>query len=221
MTLPQSVTTPLVVSNTTTEYDLNTGSNNNCMDRYIYCNNKPFANPNRPVPQMHERYGDIVGLPQLDGGIASGPSLFLQEWCHLASLLNAVALGTLRTTDFCTNEQHYLPMCEYLSGAAEWPPADSHFIDVREGYYCRNHRTTGGVGSLFCYWYQISDTLQYWLGLNRGPEYTKKYMEAVPLPGWFLYFFEFLFFEILDMKLKILSDSIFGIVLFFFLSFKK
>ena len=144
-------------------------------------NCRPFANPtNRPAYQMHEKHGDIAGPPQLDGGIISQPSLFLQEWCHLVSLLNAVALGSLRT-DF-TN--HHIPMCEYIGGS-EWPPADSHYLIDSTAVHS------------FSWWHRISDTFSYWLGLNRGPEHAKKYMEAVPLAGMYVLFALLLRFALL------------------------
>ena len=59
------------------------------------------------------------------------PSLFLQEWAHLASLLSAVALSTLRND----NETAESPLTEYIPGKP-WPPVDPDSLshDIKKQY---------------------------------------------------------------------------------------
>jgi len=78
---------------------------------------------------------EITSVTKLDGGLTKGPSLFLQEFAHLMSLISAVALSTLRG-DF---EGTDLPLIEYTIGEA-LPPVDPDHLDakVRKAYHNEN-----------------------------------------------------------------------------------
>jgi len=97
----------------------------------LECSPFPFRahHPDRPKFQIHSNQG-FHGAGQVDGGISGEPSLFLQELCHLASLLNAVALSTLRneihTAEAPISEYH--PMSDGVKSS--WPPVDA--IDPNE-----------------------------------------------------------------------------------------
>lgn len=97
----------------------------------LECSPLPFRahHPDRPKFQIHSNQG-FHGAGQVDGGVSGDPSLFLQELCHLASLLNAVALSTLRneidTAEAPISEYHPMSDDENKS----WPPVDA--IDPNE-----------------------------------------------------------------------------------------
>jgi len=78
----------------------------------------------------------IASVAKLDGGMKGHePSLFLQEFAHLMSLMSAVAFSTLRGGI----EGVEIPLIEYIPGS-RWPPVDPDDLDaeIREGYHSDN-----------------------------------------------------------------------------------
>ena len=106
----------------------------------------------------------LKNLPNFDscqGGRT--PALFLQELAHLTSLMNAVALSTLRND----TEGFVSPLGVYKTGSP-WPEVDPDKID--------NWWLNGP-------WYQrILRRVLYFLGMSRSPEERTRYNAARPLP---------------------------------------
>ena len=78
----------------------------------------------------------IISVSRLDGGLQGAePSLFLQEFAHLMSLMSAVAFSTLRGDTQGTE----IPLIEYIPGT-KWPPVDPDDLDteIRQGYHSTN-----------------------------------------------------------------------------------
>ncbi len=118
----------------------------------------PYRNiKNRAKFQMHTNRG-IVGLGQTDGGVSGDPSLFLQELCHLASLLNAVALSTLRNE----SDSNVNALGEYVLNKP-WPSVDAEDLNRLDAY----GRLVRG--------------LKYWLWLDRSVKARSKYNASRPL----------------------------------------
>ena len=90
------------------------------------------------------------------------PSLFLQELAHLFSLLNAVALSTLR------NDMEFAesPIVEYFPGQA-WPPVDPDELspDIQKQYHLESP------------WWR---SLSFVLGLQDSPQFRTLYNAARP-----------------------------------------
>jgi hypothetical protein len=102
---------------------------------------------------------DSPGFASTQGGRT--PSLFLQELAHLTSLLNAVALSTLRNDV----EGAESPLGLYEPGSP-WPPVDPNNF--------KNLYDTRMEG----YWHAFS----YFMGKGRSPEEQTRYNAARPLP---------------------------------------
>ena len=119
---------------------------------------RPFRDENgRPSFHLHGSEG-LHGLGQVDGGISGTPSLFLQELCHLTSLLNAVALSTLRIE----SETNSSPLAEYEPGS-DWPPVDDPML-------------LDGSS-----WDYVGRVLSYWFWLDQTPSKRQEYIERRPL----------------------------------------
>jgi len=76
--------------------------------------------------------GKLKSISRLDGGLEDdSPSLFLQEACHLLSLLASVTMSTLRNDI----ENAESPLTEYVPGEP-WPPVDPDQLqrDIRKEY---------------------------------------------------------------------------------------
>jgi len=99
---------------------------------------------------------DGEGFASTAGGRT--PALFLQELAHLCSLLNAVALSTLR----CDIEGAEAPLDVYQPGSP-WPEADPDMI-------------TGGNGK-----FEWNKMLKYYTGSDRTPEDRTRYNASRPL----------------------------------------
>ena len=102
---------------------------------------------------------DHTGFASIQGGRT--PALFLQELAHLSSLLNAVALSTLRND----MEGIASPLSLYIPGSA-WPAVDPKWD--------QNVYDTWLEG----YFYKVL----YFLGATRSPSERAKYNIARPLP---------------------------------------
>mmetsp|Transcript_54232 Transcript_54232/g.63370 ORF Transcript_54232/g.63370 Transcript_54232/m.63370 type:complete len:350 (+) Transcript_54232:597-1646(+) len=121
----------------------------------------------------------LHGKPRLDGGWdsqmfsreklkgrVSTPSLYLQELCHLSSLLVAVAFSTLRN-DIELRES---PLGMYIpnNDPSDWPPVDPNNLsrDEKRKFLPRN---------------SLLKNLRYWLGLDRTVSNRAKYYAARPM----------------------------------------
>ena len=102
---------------------------------------------------------DTSGFAGIQGGRT--PVLFLQELAHLSSLLNAVALSTLRND----SEGVSSPLSLYIPGSA-WPAVDPKWD---ENLY--DTRFEGWIYAIL-----------YFLGQSRSPSERAKYNIARPLP---------------------------------------
>mmetsp|Transcript_6996 Transcript_6996/g.17108 ORF Transcript_6996/g.17108 Transcript_6996/m.17108 type:complete len:670 (+) Transcript_6996:113-2122(+) len=102
---------------------------------------------------------DTSGFASIQGGRT--PILFLQELAHLASLLNAVALSTLRNDV----EGVASPLSLYIPGSA-WPAVDPKW-------------DTNLYDSPLESWVYA---MRYFLGQGRSPSERAKYNVARPLP---------------------------------------
>ena len=102
---------------------------------------------------------DHTGFASIQGGRT--PVLFLQELAHLSSLLNAVALSTLRND----TEGVASPLSLYIPGSA-WPAVDPKWD---ENVY--DSRLEG--------WFYA---ILFFLGATRSPSERAKYNIARPLP---------------------------------------
>jgi len=114
-------------------------------------------NKNRAKFQMHTNRG-MVGLGRTDGGVSGDPSLFLQELCHLASLLNAVALSTLRNE----SDNNINALGEYVLNKP-WPSVDAEDLNRFDAYG------------------RLIRGLKYWLWLDRSVKERSKYNASRPL----------------------------------------
>jgi len=122
----------------------------------------------------------LYSQPRLDGGMkqvtlnkampSNGqdftPSLFLQELCHLSSLMVAVAFSTLRNDI----EGSPSPLDLYVPGQP-WPEVDPDKLPHDQKL--RIH--SGGI------LYRMVRSLQYWAGLDRTPAERTKYNAARPM----------------------------------------
>ena len=102
--------------------------------------------------------------PRLDGGLQGAePSLFLQEFAHLMSLMSAVAFSTLRGD----SEGTEIPLIEYIPGTA-WPPVDPDDLatEIRQGYHSTN---------------RLILNIRWLFGLTRGKKEKVLYNAARPL----------------------------------------
>lgn len=113
-----------------------------------------FFDPKNP------NHMDPAGFAGTQGGRT--PPLFLQELAHLASLMNAVALSTLRNDI----EGAESPLDVYEPGAP-WPSVDP-FTETK----------TSKAGLKFTLWERCLN----FLGVSRTPEERTRYNSARPLP---------------------------------------
>lgn len=127
----------------------------------------------------YRKSNHLYGIPRLDGGWKSQtftnenakgrpttPSLYLQELCHLSSLLVAVAFSTLRN-DINLRES---PLEMYIpnSNPADWPPVDPNDMsqDEKRKFLPR---------------FSVVKHLRHWLGLDRTLSNRAKYYAARPM----------------------------------------
>jgi len=106
----------------------------------------------------------ISVAPRLDGGLQGAePSLFLQEFAHLMSLMSAVAFSTLRGD----GEGTEIPLMEYIPGS-KWPPVDPDDLaaEIRQGFHSNN---------------RVILIFKWLLGLTRGKKERIFYNAARPL----------------------------------------
>jgi len=115
-----------------------------------------------PFQYPKQRYNLSAGFASIVGGRT--PPLFLQELVHLTSLLNGVALATLRN-DVETAES---PLNEYIPGSP-WPQVDPGKI--------RETHKKGRKSK-----YTLATISRYLLGTDRTPEARTQYNASRPLP---------------------------------------
>ena len=89
------------------------------------------------------------------------PALFLKELAHLSSLLVAVAFSTLRNDE----EGSESPLGTYIPGS-EWPAPDPDKMPAEEK---AKMKTT------------MFQSISYWLGFDRTPEYMTIYNASRPM----------------------------------------
>lgn len=137
--------------------------NHNRLKCFDVDNSMPYpyrSNFNRPQFQIHSDDG-ISGPGQVDGGITcdGAPSLFMQELIHLASLLNAVALSTLRD-EF---ETSHSPLDEYIPGKP-WPSVDDSDVEKDLSLLAR-----------------VKRVVLYWCWLDQSSKHREEYHASRPL----------------------------------------
>mmetsp|Transcript_6211 Transcript_6211/g.9062 ORF Transcript_6211/g.9062 Transcript_6211/m.9062 type:complete len:584 (-) Transcript_6211:147-1898(-) len=118
---------------------------------------EPFVIDQPPFLQ-HSEVG-MFGASHLNGGVSGTPSLFLQELAHLASLLNAVALSTLRNEI----ETAKAPLRESPVDG-NWPPDDTSDMKRNKGALTK-----------------LKEILLYWFWLDRTPESREAMNAEAPL----------------------------------------
>lgn len=119
-----------------------------------------FFQPKDTDPSSPNYLNSVPSFASVQGGRT--PSLFLQELTHLCSLMNAVALSTLR------NDMEFAPspLGVYKPGAP-WPEVDPDKLD---SYYL--------IGP----WYsRLWEHIKYFLGVPRNPEQRTRYNACRPL----------------------------------------
>ncbi|CAB9497787.1 Bestrophin, RFP-TM, chloride channel [Seminavis robusta] len=119
-----------------------------------------FYQPRDTDPSSPNYLNNVPSFASHQGGRT--PSLFLQELVHLCSLMNAVALSTLRND----MEGSVSPLGVYKPGSP-WPEVDPDKLD---SYYLNGSWST-----------RMIKRIQYFLGTARSPEERTRYNAARPL----------------------------------------
>jgi hypothetical protein len=116
--------------------------------------------PNPNMNWLSFANNDSKGFASNAGGRT--PNLYLQELVHLASLLNAVAMATLRDDIEGTK----IPLMQYIPGEP-WPEVDSSIININPPPTLRG---------------RVKAVIQAITGYDRTPEMTTKHNVSRPIP---------------------------------------